>query len=79
MNTVFQVIIVCPNQRITEIPRVLSKDIVCHIKAQRAQIFDEEYRRRSGIALAEDVDLPQSGNEKLITQDSERLYTIIPS
>ena len=64
VNAVLQVIVICPDQRITKIPSILSKNIVCHIKTQRAQIFDEEYRRCSGVALTENMDLPQSGNKK---------------
>ena len=64
VNAVLQVIVICPDQRITKIPSILSKNIVCHIKAQRAQIFDKEYRRCSGVALTENMDLPQSGNKK---------------
>lgn len=52
MNTVFQVIVVCPDQRIPKIPCILSKNVVRHVKAQRAQILDEEYCRRSGVALS---------------------------
>ena len=63
VNAVFQVIVICPDQWIPKIPSVLSKNIVCHIKAQRAQILDKEYRRRSGVALTENMDLPQSGNK----------------
>lgn len=64
MNAFFQVVIVCPDQRITKIPRIFGKNIVCYIKAQRVQILDKEYRRCSGVTLAKDMDLPQPGNEK---------------
>jgi len=63
VNAVLQVIVICPDQRITKIPSILSKNIVCHIKAQRAQIFDKEYRRCSGVSLTENMDLPQSENK----------------
>ena len=33
VNAVLQVIVICPDQRITKIPGILSKNIVCHIKA----------------------------------------------
>ena len=48
VNAVFQVIVICPDQRIPKIPRILGKNVVRYIKAQRAQILDEEYRRCSG-------------------------------
>ena len=59
MNTVFQIVVVCPDKRIAEIPCVLSKDIICYIEAQGTEILDKEYRRRSGIAFSERMDLPQ--------------------
>ena len=60
MDTVFQIIIVCPDKRIAEIPCVLCKDIVCHVETQGAEVLDEEYSRRSGIAFPKHMDLPQS-------------------
>jgi len=64
MNPVFQVIVIYPDQRITKISSILSKNIVYHIKTQRAQIFDKEYRPCSGVSLTENMDLPQSRNKK---------------
>lgn len=37
MYSIFQVIIICPDQRVTKIPGILSKNIICHIKAQCTQ------------------------------------------
>lgn len=63
MNTIFQIIIVCPDELIPKIPGVLGKNIICHIKSKRPQVLDEEHRRRSGVALSEHMNLPQSGYE----------------
>lgn len=63
MDTIFQIIIVCPDEGIPKIPRILGKNIIRHIKTERAQIFDEKYRRRSGISLSKYMDLPQPRNE----------------
>ena len=63
MNTILQVIVICPDQCVPKIPCVLSKNVVRYVKAQRAQVLDEEYRRRSGVTFAKYVDLPQSGYE----------------
>ena len=52
VNTIFQIIIVCPDEWIPKIPGVLGKNIICHIKAKRPQVLDEEHRRRSGVALS---------------------------
>ena len=35
VNAIFQIIIVCPDQRIPKIPCILGKNIICHVKAQR--------------------------------------------
>ena len=52
VNAIFQIVIVCPNERITEIPCILGKNVICHVKPQRSQILDEEHCRRSGVALS---------------------------
>ena len=46
MDAVFQVIVVCSDQRITEIPRILGKNIICSFKTQCSEVFDEENRSR---------------------------------
>ena len=51
MNAVFQIVIVCPDEGITEVPGVFCKNIVSHIKAERPKILDEENRCRSGVCL----------------------------
>ncbi len=44
MNAFFQIGIICPYKSIPEVPGIFGKDIVCNIKAERAQIFDKENR-----------------------------------
>ena len=61
MDTVFQVIVIRADKGIAEIPRVLGKNIIRHVKTKRPQVLDKKYRRRSGIALAKHMDLPQVG------------------
>ena len=63
INAIFQVIVICPDQRIPKISGMLSKNIICHIEAKSTEVLDKKYRRRSGIALTEHMDLPQSGYE----------------
>ena len=59
MDTVFQIIVVGSNKGVAEVPGILSKNVVGHIKAKRPQILYEEHRRRPGIALRKYVNLPQ--------------------
>ena len=35
VNAIFQIIIVCPDQRIPKIPCILGENIICHVKTQR--------------------------------------------
>ena len=64
MNTIFQIIIVCPNKRVPEIPCMFSENIVCYVKAKGAQIFDKKYGGCSRVALGKYMDLPQSRNKR---------------
>ena len=63
MNAIFQIIIVCSDQRIPKIPCVLRKNVIRYIKTQCAQILDEKHRRRPGVSFPEYMNLPQSGYE----------------
>ena len=69
MDAVFHIIIVCPHKGIPEIPRILSKNIIRHIKAGRTQILDKKHCRRSGVSLSEYMDLPQPRNEQRKVMD----------
>lgn len=62
-EAVFQVIIVRPDERIAEVPSILSKNVIGRIKTERSQILDEEYCCRSGVALTKHMNLPKPRNE----------------
>ena len=75
MDVVFQVILVGPDEGIAEVPGILRKNVIGHIKAERPKILDEEHRCCSGIALPEYVNLPQPRNENRKVMDD--LYLMV--
>ena len=70
VNTIFQIIIICPDQGITEIPRIFGKDIICYIKAQSTQILDKKHRCRSGITFSKYMNLLESRYKHCQMMDS---------
>lgn len=58
MNIVLQIVIVRPDERIAEIPRIISEYLNAHIESEGLQILDHEHSSRAGIALTERVNLP---------------------
>ena len=63
VNTFAQVVIICSNQSVTKIPRVIGKRFIADVEAKRAQVFDCKHCRCTGISLTESVNLPNSGNK----------------
>ena len=59
MDSVFQIVIICPDKGIAEIPYILSKNVIRHFKTKCPKIFDKENGRCSGISLSKHVYLPQ--------------------
>ena len=63
-SNIFQRIsVIGSHQSIAKIPWIFSKQIVVHFKADRTQIFDDEHRRRSGVAFTKGMVLPQQRDE----------------
>ena len=58
MNAFLQIIIVCPDQRIAEIPRVFTERIVIDAEPKGFYILDHKHGGGTGISLAERVNLP---------------------
>lgn len=58
MNAFLQIIIVCPDQCIAEIPGVFTERIVIDAEAKGFHIFDHKNSSCAGISLAEGVNLP---------------------
>ena len=54
------ILIICPYKRIAEIPRVIGKHVILHIKAERAQIHYGKHSRGPRIPFSERMDLPKS-------------------
>ena len=63
MNIVLQIVIICPDERIAKIPRIISEYLIAHTESEGLQIFNHEYGSRAGIALTERVNLPDTRNE----------------
>ena len=63
VDTIFQIIVIGPDEGISEVPCIFSKNVVGHIKAKGPQIFDEEHCCCPGISLSKHVDLPKPRNE----------------
>ena len=49
VETVFQIVIICPDKRVSEIPCILGENLVCHVKTERPEVFDKKYRRRRAM------------------------------
>ena len=58
MNALLQIIIVCPDQCIAEIPGVFAERIVVDTEAKGFHIFNHKHGGGSCISLAEGVNLP---------------------
>ena len=63
MNIVLQIVIVRSDERIAEIPRIISEYLIAHIESESLQILDHEHSSRARIALTEWVNLPDTRNE----------------
>ena len=63
MDSTSQIRVIGANKRITEIPRMIRKNIIRYCKPQCPQVLNEKYRSRPGIALLENVNLSQLGNK----------------
>ena len=57
------ILVVGPDQCVTEIPRMLLKHTVVCLEADGLQILDSEDGGGTGVALAEGVCLPDAGDE----------------
>lgn len=57
------ILVVGADKGVAKIPRVFCKQVVLHVKAYRAQVLYGEHGRGAGVAFAESVDLPKSGDE----------------
>lgn len=57
------ILVVGADKGVAEIPRVFGKQVVLNVKAYRAQVLYGEHGRGAGVAFAESVDLPKSGDE----------------
>ena len=53
-----QIVIIRSHKGISEIPRVFCKNVIAHFKTKGFQVLNNKYCRRSCIALAERMDLP---------------------
>lgn len=60
MYIVLQIIEVCSDERISEVPRVLSKNLIAYVEAEDLQILDHEHSSCSGIPLTERMNLPDA-------------------
>ena len=63
VNALLQIRIVCSDQGVAEVPRVLFKGVVVHTKAEGFHIFDHKHGGGTGVSLAEGMDLPNVGGE----------------
>ena len=58
MHIVLQIIEVCSDECISEVPRVLSKNLIAHVEAKGLQILNHEHSCCPGIPLTERMNLP---------------------
>lgn len=58
MNALLQIIIVCPDQRVAEIPGVFAERIVIDTESEGFHILDHKHGGGTGVSLTEGVDLP---------------------
>ena len=58
MNTFLQIVIICTNQCVTEIPRILTERIVIDTEPKGFHILNHKHGGGSCITLAERVNLP---------------------
>ena len=58
MNALLQIIIVCPDQCVAEIPGVFTERIVIDAEPKGFHIFNHKYGGGTGVSLAEGMDLP---------------------
>lgn len=70
INAFAQIVVVSTNQGITEIPRMIGKRFVANVEAKRAQVFDCEHCRCTGVPLTESVNLPNAGYKLGYMRDS---------
>ena len=70
VNAFFQIVVIRPGQRITEIPGLPGKNIICHFKAQCAEIPDKKDSCLSCIAFSEEMNLSHSGYKDCQTMDN---------
>ena len=58
MNAFLQIVIVCPNQCITEIPRVFTESIVIDMETKSFHILNHKHGGCSCVTLAKGMNLP---------------------
>ena len=68
-DAVFQIIIVSPYKGVSEVPCIIGKNVVGHIKSKCSHVLDEEHCCCSGVALSEYVNLQKSRNENRKVMD----------
>ena len=63
MDAFLQVIIISTNQSVAEIPRIFLECVVIYAEAECFHIFYHKYGSRTGVSLAERVNLPYIGSK----------------
>ena len=63
VNAELVVVVICPYQCVSEIPRIFGKQIIVDRKTEHAQILDRKNGGRACVALAKRMDLPNARNE----------------
>lgn len=73
IDALLNIVIICTNQRISEIPRMCREKVVVSVEAKLSYILYKKYRRSSGIAFWEWYD----GNAKTIYKSPNLLNCCI--
>lgn len=63
VNAFHQILIVCPHQRIAEIPGMVCEKFIIDVEAYGAEILYRKDRCSARVPFAECVDLPYSGDK----------------
>ena len=72
MDAFLQIIVICTNQCIAKIPRIFFECVIVYAKAECFHIFYHKYGSRTGVSLAERVNLPN-----IRSKFSQMLYSRI--
>ena len=63
MDTFLQVIVISTNQSVAKIPRIFFECVVVYAKSECFHIFYHKHGSRTGVSLAEWVNLPNIGSK----------------